>query len=41
MVSIYGMFDNGSFGLFLFSQPKDDVPLSLDPSDSVIKLTTH
>lgn len=41
MVSINGMFNNGDFELFLFSQPNDDVPLSFDPSDSVIKLTTH
>jgi len=41
MVSINGMFDNGDLELFLFSQPNDEVPLSFDPSDSVIKLTTH
>lgn len=41
MVSINGMFNNGDFELFLFSQPNDDVPLSFDPSDSVIKLMTH
>jgi len=35
------MFNNGDFGLFLFSQPNDDVPLSFDPSDSVLKLTIH
>lgn len=32
------MFDKRSFGLFLFSEPKDDVPLSFEPSDSVTKL---
>jgi len=41
MVLINGMLDNRDFGLFLFSQPNDDVPLSFDPSDSIIKLITN
>lgn len=36
MVSINGIFDKGSFDLFLFSEPNDDVPLSFEPSDSII-----
>lgn len=37
MVSINGIFNRRDFGLFLFSEPHDEVPLSFEPSDSVIK----
>lgn len=32
------MFDKCDFEFFLFSEPNDDVPLSFDPSDSVLNL---
>lgn len=31
-----GMLDKCDFEFFLFSEPNDEVPLSFDPSDSVI-----
>lgn len=34
MASMNGILDKRDFGLFLLSEPKDDVPLSFDPSDS-------
>lgn len=37
IVSRKGIFDKCDFGLFLLSEPNDDVPLSFDPSDSEIK----
>lgn len=35
------MFDKGCFLLLLFSELNDEVPLSFDPSDSVIQLEIY
>lgn len=37
MVSTCGIFNKRDFGFILFSESNDDVPLSLDPSDSAIQ----